>query len=185
MILELALRVLFRVIGDGLVRALWPRPSAPDYRPAPRPVIVSERARLQRLALYEAWAAAHGLERTARRGAEYAGTHRGRATEMVTGLLTDPSPKSAEILIRVALPAIEVPTLLQPGSAATAVGPSLQAMATLLDVDGVRDVGVTRGFVRLRFDAFVTTAAFDDALTAFEHALATLDAAEPSPYRGR
>ena len=136
---------------------------------------------LDRLALYEAWAAAHGLEATTLRGAELAGTYRGRPTEMVTGLLREDLPRSPEILIRVALPDIEATTLLEPGAAA--VGGSLQAMAALLDVDGIRDVGITRGFVRLRFDAFADTSAFDEALAAFEQALASAHAPETSPYR--
>jgi len=53
----------------------------------------------------------------------------------------------------------------------------------LLDVDGVRDVGVTRDFVRLSFDAFVETSVFDDALACLEPALADLTLEEASPYR--
>jgi hypothetical protein len=133
----------------------------------------------KRRAAYEAWATAHGLARTTMRGAELAGMVRGRATEMVTGLANERVPTSPEILIRIALPGVEASTLLEPDQPPQPIS-SVQAMATLLELDGIRDIGVTRGFVRLRFEAFVDTSAFDDALAAFEHALA---GDEASPYR--
>lgn len=179
MIAELVTDAVVEAIWRGVSRVLRGRPR--PQTAAPRQVVVSAGAMLDRLALYDAWAAAHGLEPTTLRCAELAGTYRGRPTEMVTGLLREDLPRSPEILIRVALPGVEEPRLLERG--AGPAGPALEAMAALLDLDGMRDVGITRGFVRLRFHAFVDTSAFDDALAAFEHALAATQFQAPSPYR--
>ena len=178
--------MIVELVASALVDVLWRRVSRvvrgrPRPNTAPRQVVVSTGAMLDRLAVYEAWAAEHGLEPTTQRGAELAGTYRGRRTEMVTGLLREALPRSPEILIRIALPGVEVPTLLERGSGPA--GTSLKAMAALLDVQGMRDVGVTRAFVRLRFDAFVDTSAFDGALAAFEHALDGTRHPERAPYR--
>ncbi len=182
MIAELVVDAVVEAIWRGVSRVLRGRPR--PQTAAPRQVVVSTGAMLDRLALYEAWAAAHGLEPTTLRCAELAGTYRGRPTEMVTGLLREDLPRSPEILIRVALPGVGEPTLLERGAGpAGPAGGALEAMAVLLEVDGMRDVGITRGFVRLRFHAFVDTSAFDDGLAAFEHALAATQPPAPTAYR--
>lgn len=168
--------------GRDILSAVLPTRRAPAGRPSPKPVVIGAGAMFDRAALYDAWAEAHGLAPTEKRGAEYAGAYRGRATEMVTGLLGTPLPRSPEILVRVALEGVEGSSLVERGAGAPA-HPSLRAMASLLEVEGVRDVGVTRTFVRLRFDAFVTPAVFDAALEALERALRSLAPAEASPYR--
>jgi hypothetical protein len=183
MLFRLAIAVLWEA-ASHLGRGLLPRRrSATEAWPAPRTVVVYPGAMANRRGCYEAWASEHGLAPTAMRGAELTGIYRGRATEMVTGLVDTPNPKSPEILLRVALEGIEAPTLLERGAPPNPQR-SLRAMQALLEVDGVRDIGVTRGFVRLRFDAFEETSAFDEALEAFEHALAGLaEEASPAPYR--
>lgn len=176
---RVAIEVASHVATDAtkeLVRAFWPRRSRGGSRPAsrlearpgPPPVIVGAGAMFDRLALYDAWAAAHGLEPTAQRGAELAGSYRGRRIEMNTGLCNTSLPRSPELLLRVAVPGVRGSVLLEPGAETPSGGPALGALAALLAVEGVRDIGVTAAFVRLRFDAFVETAAFDRALDAFE-----------------
>lgn len=140
-----------------------------------------------RAALYETWAEAHGLAWTGERSREYAGTFRGRPTEMVTGLVDTALPTSPSLLVRVALDGIERTTLLEREVDVPATPPALRAMASLLEVEGVRDVAVAQAFVRIRFDAFVETAVLDDGLAAFEAALSALSASRApdaaSPYR--
>lgn len=169
----------------GVASAVLPRRRPTPERPWPKPVIVGAGAMFDRAALYATWAAAHGLEPTEQRGAEYAGTYRGRRTEMVTGLVGTSLPRSPEILVRIALAGLERlegSVLLERGADLPPDGP-LRALATLLEIEGVRDIGVTCRFVRLRFDAFAETTVFDDALQAFDAALEATASLATTPYR--
>lgn len=189
MIVHILADIVAQVVGDVVTRvgaellgAVLPKRRTAPGRPWPKQVIVGAGAMANRAALYRKWAEAHGLGPTELRGAELAGNLRGRATEMVTGLYDTPLPKSPEILVRVALEGIIGSTLLE-RNAEQPENPTLRALAAVLEVDGIRDIGVTSRFVRLRFDAFVETAAFEDALDAFEGVLRALAPADTSPYR--
>jgi hypothetical protein len=188
MILDLLADIVSRVAGDAIGGIFWEL--VPRRRRAPREeqrpvkqVVVGAGAMFDRAALYETWANAHGLEWTDARGLEYVGSYRGRRTEMRSGLVDTPLPKSPEILVRVALDGIETTTLLEPRENERALlPPPLRAMAAILEIEGVRDVVVARAFVRMRFDPFVETAVLDAAMVAFDLALESLDASG-APYR--
>ena len=177
------------VVVDGLARgalgALLPRRRRGNERPLAKRVVVGGGAMFDRAALYRAWAEAHGLVASQEWGTEYAETRRGRRTELTTGLVNTTLPKSPELLVRVSVEGVEATTLLERGGAETAESPALSAFTPLLDIEGVRDVAVTRRFVRVRFDPFVETDVLDIALAAFD---AILDSVAPRedavPYRG-
>lgn len=174
---------VFNKVARSALRAVLPRRRRMPEHPSPKRVVVGAGAMFDRAALYETWAEAHGLAWTDARGIEYAGTYRGRRTEMITGLVDTPLPRSPEILVRVALEGIEATTLLERG-ADVRTAPSLCALTSLLDIEGVRDVAVTSTFVRLRFDPFVETAVLDGALSAFDAALESMaPCARATPYR--
>lgn len=148
-------------------------------------VIVGAGAMFDRAALYETWAEAHSLRPTDKPRPEYAGDYRGRRTELSSGLVGTSLPTSPELLFRIALDGIPATTRLERDEAPPPPDArSLRALLPILDVDGIRDVVVTRAFVCLRFDPFVTTSVFDAALEVFEEALTALASLQRgSPYR--
>jgi hypothetical protein len=178
-----------RIVG-GLVRPSRRTASAtPSGRAPSREVTVSEEEMSARVRDYEAWAASRGLglvreTRSGPHGARFRGTRSGRAIELTTGLGEYGPPRSPELLVWTDAVAPEEPVMLSRDAARPAT-PWARELDLVLDADGVRDIGVTTRFVRVRFHAFVAPKALGRGWDALEGALATLsNAAKPdSPYR--
>jgi hypothetical protein len=202
--------IVARVAGsaaDAIVRRLAGRissgaragASSTRGRSRPRLVTVSAEERSARARDYEAWGRTRGLEparegRVDAHGAHFRGTRCGRDVALTTGIVDDGPPKSPELLVWTGAIAIDEAVLLIRGEE----GPENAAARTswarelraVLEVDGVRDIGVTSRFVRLRFDAFVAPKvlgtgwdALDGALTAIEEDAAQHHALRTTPYR--
>jgi len=163
-----------------------------------RPVIVSAEEVSARAREYEAWGATHGLEllregRVDAHGAHFRGTRHGRDVALTTGIVDDGPPKSPELLVWTGAIAIEQAVLLvrdgEGRDEAVAATSWARELAVVLAVEGVRDLGVTSRFVRVRFDAFVRPKvlgagwdALDEALAVIEEA-ARREASRDPPYR--
>lgn len=201
--------IVARVVGgvaDGIARSLAAR-IFPRTRAGTSPtrggsrqrmVTVSAEEMSARAREYEAWGATRGLEllregRVDAHGAHYRGARRGRDVALSTGIVDDGPPKSPELLVWTGAIAVGSAVLLvrdDDGPEKTGVAPSWgRELAAVLAVDGVRDIGVTNRFVRLRFDAFVRPKVLGTGWDALEVALAAIeDAAQREtrrkvPYR--
>jgi hypothetical protein len=172
--------------------------SATRGRSRQRPVTVSADEMSARAREYEAWGETRGLElvregRIDAQGAHFRGTRRGRDVAFTTGIVDDGPPKSPELLVWTGAIAIEASVLLvrdDEGPEKIAARTSwARELAAVLEVDGVRDIGVTNRFVRLRFDAFVRPKVLGTGWDALDGALAAIeDAAQHetvrnTPYR--
>ena len=93
---------------------------------------------------------------------------------LTTGIRGDGPPSSPELLVWTNAVAIEVPVLLTRKSSAPDT-PGPRAMAALLDLEGVHNVGLTNRFVRVRFEAFVPCELLEQGWDALEAALAALE----------
>jgi hypothetical protein len=204
--------IVARVAGgvmDAIVRSLASRmsPDRPEAtsptrrRPPPRPVTVSAEEMAARAGEYEAWGRARGLEpsldgRVDAQGTHLRGTWRGRDVALTTGIVDDGSPKSPELLVWTGAIAVEAAVLLvrddEGPTEAVAATSWARELGVVLEIDGVRDIGVTSRFVRVRFDAFVrpkVLAAGGDALGAALDAIegaarkAQGEAGRERPYR--
>jgi len=185
-----------RVLGGLLFSSRRAPPSTSRGRARPREVTVSADEMSARARDYETWATSHGLElvpedRPSAHGARFRGTRCGRAIELTTGLGEYGPPRSPELLVWTDALAPMDPVLLSrenPPEPWASANPSTRELAMVLDADGVRDIGVTQRFVRVRFDAFAAPKAVERGWNALELALATLatpanEAARESPYR--
>jgi hypothetical protein len=193
-------------VADVIVRSVAARmssharagASATRGRSRRRPVTVSAEEMSARAREYEAWGQTRGLElaregRVDAHGAHLRGTRRGRDVAFTTGIIDDGPPKSPELLVWTGAIAIEAAVLLVRDDEApekTAARTSwARELAAVLEVDGVRDIGVTNRFVRLRFDAFVRPKVLGTGWDALDGALAAIeDAAQREtgrkiPYR--
>jgi hypothetical protein len=195
-------QVLARIAGgvaDGIARSLAARASSRGRAAVsrtrggarPRPVTVSAQEMSARAREYEAWGATRGLEqardgRIDAHGAHFRGTQRGRDVALTTGIVDDGPPKSPELLVWTAAIAIEAPVLLVRDDEATehrvARTSWAAELAGVLEVDGVRDIGVTNRFVRVRFDAFVRPLVLGTAWDALDAALAVVERADAAQH---
>jgi hypothetical protein len=189
-----------RFLGDLVTRLvtarLFPSRRAPVASPRggsrPRSVIVSPDEMSARARDYEAWAMSRGLlpvreESVGADGARFRGTRCGRGIELTTGIGPFGPPRSPELLVRTDALAPSEPLVLSQENMehAAAAASWARELTMVLDVDGVRDIGVTRRFVRVRFDAFVRPKTLGHGWDALESALAAItNTADPeSPYR--
>jgi hypothetical protein len=138
---------------------------------------------------YESWAMSRGLElvreeRPSAYGTRFRGTRGGRAIELTTGLSEYGPPRSPELLVWTDALAPEEPALLSRDTPHVATSWARE-LDVVLDAEGVRDLGVTRRFLRVRFAAFVSPRLLEEGWDALESALATLTNAadHESPYR--
>ena len=199
---EIAARVAVDV-ADGIVRSLAGRMSARARAGGSstrggsrrRPLTVSAEEMSARAREYETWGETRGLEliregRVDAHGAHFRGTRRGRDVAFTTGIVDDGPPKSPELLVWTGAIAVEAAVLLvrddeRPEMTAGATSWARE-LAAVLEVDGVRDIGVTNRFVRLRFDAFVRPKVLGTGWDALDGALAAIedaDAAQREPGR--
>lgn len=189
---ELATRALGGLLSSSR-RGRAPLPTSRG-RARPREVTVSADEMAVRAHEYETWARSHGLELASEdgpsaHGARFRGTRCGRAIELTTGLSEYGAPRSPELLVWTAALAPAEPVLLSLDEPPPAPAPPWsRELAMVLEGDGVRDIGVTQRFVRVRFDAFVAPKAVEKGWNALELALATLatppsEAERESPYR--
>lgn len=187
--------IVVRVAGsaaDAIVRSLAARSSSRTRQRArptrggsrQRPLTVSAEETSARARAYEAWGETRGLERAREgrvdaHGAHLRGTWRGRDVAFTTGIVDDGPPKSPELLVWTGAIDIEAAVLLvreDEGPEKTAGRPSwARELAAVLEVEGVRDIGVTNRFVRLRFDAFVRPKVLGTAWDALDAALAAIE----------
>jgi hypothetical protein len=204
---EIAARIAGGV-ADGIARSLATRISSRARASASttragarqRPLTVSAEEMCARAREYEAWGETRGLEvvregRIDAHGAHFRGRQRGRDVALTTGIVDDGPPKSPELLVWTGAITIEAPVLLvRDGEAPEEIAARTSwaaELANVLEVDGVRDIGVTNRFVRLRFDAFVRPKVLGTAWDALDVALAAIEGAEAAqretgrklPYR--
>lgn len=188
--------LVWRIAGGLLFGKRRAPPITRRRRSRPREVMVTPAEKSTRAHAYQTWAVSRGLElvledHVGGRGARFRGTRCGRAIELTTGLPEYGLPRSPELLLYSSALSPAEPLLLSsesplPGAAAaTEWGRQITAV---LDVEGVRDIGVTTRFVRLCFDPFVSPRTLEDGWAALESALAAISKAanttEPSlPYR--
>ncbi len=142
---------------------------------------------------YEAWAATHGLEVVGTEppdahGAHFRGARCGREVELTTGLGAFGPPTSPELLVWTDLIPTESSLRLEPNTGTAQPGsttPWARELSAVLAVEGVRDLDVTRRFVRVRFDAFAPPKVVDRGWSALDEALAAITNAAPaaSAYR--
>ena len=188
---EIAARVA-GAAADGIVGSLAARissraragASATRRGARQRLVTVSAEEMSARAREYEAWGETRGLElvregRVDSHGAHFRGTWRGRDVVLTTGIIDDGPPRSPELLVWTGAIAIEAAVLLvrdDEGPEKTAGATSwARELAAVLEVDGVRDIGVTNRFVRLRFDAFVRPKVLGAGWDALDGALAAIE----------
>lgn len=193
-------------VADGIVQRLATRMSSRTRAGASatrggsrrRLVTVSAEEMSARAREYEEWGETRGLElvregRVDAHGAHFRGTRRGRDVALTTGIVDDGPPKSPELLVWTGAIAIEAAVLLVRDDEGQERAPAATSWArelgAVLEVDGVRDIGVTNRFVRLRFDAFVWPKVLGTGWDALDGALAAIeDAAQhetlrKTPYR--
>lgn len=158
----------------------------------PRPVIVSADEMSARARDYEAWAVSRGLspdrdERVGAHGARFRGTRSNRGIELTTGIGPFGPPGSPELLVWADAFAPDEPVVLsrQDTEHAAPATSWARELTVVLDVDGVRDIGVTTHFVRVRFDPFVSPKTMGHGWDVLEGALVAItNTADPgSPYR--
>lgn len=156
-----------------------------------RPLVVSPAEANKRGCAYEELATARNLEllyegRVDAHGMHFRGVHRGRETLLTTGILGDDPPSWPELQVWTNAVAVAVPVLFtHDSSPPEASGP--RALAALLELEGVHNVGVTNRFVRVRFEAFVAPELLEQGWQALEATLAEIEReviGEGMPYRG-
>lgn len=151
-----------------------PRPHVnPSYRPTESEVSALERRYVQ-------WATRRGLAESLATNRRFAGRIGTREVTFVTGL-GGTSPLSPQIVVDIAL---DAPRSILLTGAEALESPVEEALAELLPLNPyLRNVGLTKKYVRLTFETGTETAELESVLDALEERLRALEPRVGSAYR--